>query len=108
MEDLPPMNAQTSKVARHRRVSRKLCRHVRPGIEQGCHAAAGRGFRLMRIVTLEEHFLIPSLIESVDGAKLDVRWMTPWPISLVAGCRPWMRAASPCRCCRQPCQGPIF
>jgi uncharacterized protein len=32
---------------------------------------------MMRIVTLEEHFLIPSLIESVDGCKLDVPWMTP-------------------------------
>jgi hypothetical protein len=32
---------------------------------------------MMRIVTLEEHFLIPSLTESVDGCKLDVPWMTP-------------------------------
>jgi uncharacterized protein len=31
----------------------------------------------MRIITLEEHFLIPSLIESVDDSKLDVLWMTP-------------------------------
>jgi hypothetical protein len=31
----------------------------------------------MRIVTLEEHFLIPSLVESIDSSALNVAWMTP-------------------------------
>ena len=31
----------------------------------------------MRIVTLEEHFLIPSLVESIDSFARNVGWMTP-------------------------------
>ena len=33
--------------------------------------------RLIRIVTLEEHFLIPSLVESIDSFARNVGWMTP-------------------------------
>jgi uncharacterized protein len=29
------------------------------------------------VVTLEEHFLIPSLVESIDSSALNVAWMTP-------------------------------
>jgi uncharacterized protein len=35
------------------------------------------GGGLMRIVSLEEHFLIPSLVESIDSSALNVGWMTP-------------------------------
>jgi uncharacterized protein len=31
----------------------------------------------MRVVTLEEHFLIPSLIDSARNSALDLDWMTP-------------------------------